>query len=309
MRTRATLKIQDGCNEACTYCIIPSGRGTSVSRDLESICAEVQRIAESGYREVALTGVNTGWWGRDFVGTREDVGEAGLARVVRKLQELELGLRYRLNSLEPETVSTELLDALEDAPSFARHFHIPLQHGDSKILRRMGRGYDQGFYRDTIDGIHARFPSTGIGADVMVGFPTEDDALYASSRDFIASLPLSYLHVFTYSERAGTAATRMSGHVDAETKKARSRDLHNVETQLRERFLARLEGETETVLVESKRGPRGGLTGLTGNYVRVELPATCDARENDFAQVRIGAQITPSLAEAQRVEVPARSGR
>lgn len=298
MRTRATLKIQDGCDERCTYCIIPSVRGDSVSRPLEEIVREARRIRESGYRELALTGVNTGSWGRDLAGTREDIGERGLARVVRALQELDLGMRYRLNSLEPETVSDALLDALEESPSFAPHFHVPLQHGDSKILRRMGRGYDASFYREVILRIHERFEAAGIGADVMVGFPTEDDASFESSRALLAELPLSYLHVFTYSERNGTAATRMTGHVDDRTKKQRSRLLHELEDRLRLAFLDRLTGTEATVLVETKRGPRGGLTGLTGNYARCELPESSDARENEFWTVRLETRGDARLASA-----------
>lgn len=300
LRTRATLKIQDGCDERCTYCIIPTVRGASVSRSLEDVVDEARRIAASGFREVALTGVNTGTWGRDF--ERSGRGDrTTLAVLVRTLDGLDLGLRFRLNSLEPETVSDDLLDAIEAAPSFARHFHVPLQHGTSKILRRMGRSYDAPFYAEALGLIHARFPQASIGADVMVGFPGETDELFTAGRDFVLSLPLSYLHVFTYSQREGTAAVRLQDHVDEGAKRKRSRDLHAVEDRLRRAFLARQHGREEVLLVEDKRGPGGGLTGVTDNYVRCELDAFAEALANEFWRVRVEDRGDTRLAGAALV--------
>ncbi len=305
-RTRATLKIQDGCNERCTYCIIPFVRGVSVSRDLGEVCDEASRLADRGFREIALTGVNTGSFGMDR-------GETdALAKLVRRLDGLARQrraphLRFRLNSLEPATVTPALLDAIDTAPSFARHFHVPMQHGDSQILRRMGRGYDTRFYEDIIRSVHARFPRAGIGADIMVGFPGETEEHFERACTFVDSLPLSYLHVFTYSERDGTPATRMPGQVDAQTKAARSRHMHRIEQALRRRFLARIDGTRESVLVERKRGPGGGLTGLTGNYARVELPMETAAEPsdapaaNEFWIVRIEDRGDPRLAGARPI--------
>ena len=340
LRTRATLKIQDGCDEACTYCIIPSVRGVSVSRARDEVLTEARHLAICGFREIALTGVNTGCYGHD-------VGEPdGLAALVRELDAMAAsltnkadalgrsggsidrgadtniknapseasawpdsgsdarGLRFRLNSLEPATVSDALLEAIAESPSFAQHFHVPLQHGDSRILRRMGRNYDADFYRATIERIAAAFPLAGIGADVMVGFPGEEDEHFAACCDFVRSLPLSYLHVFTYSPRSGTPATRMPGHVDTETKKLRSRELHAIEDELRTRFAKRLEGSEEIVLVESKLGPRGMPTGLSGSYLRVELdtatsPGGGSVAEHDFVRVVIRASEDPRLARAE----------
>lgn len=299
MRTRATLKIQDGCDEKCTYCIIPTVRGPSVSRDHEEILREATHLAERGYREIALTGVNTGCFGHDL--GRSD----GLAELVRDLDGLGLPVRFRLNSLEPLTVTDALLDSIAAATGFAPHFHVPLQHGDSRILRRMGRTYDASEYATVIATIHERFPTAGIGADVMVGFPGETDEHFATCEQLLDSLPLSYLHVFTYSERDGTAATRMPGHVTPATKQWRSRRLHELEDRLRTSFIARMSGTTQTVLVEGKSSGDGRATGLTGNYVRVEIEGR--VRENQLVAARIEPGNSPRLARAYPIDVRADS--
>ncbi len=294
-RTRATLKIQDGCNEKCTYCIIPSVRGMSVSREPAEILAEARHLASLGYREIALTGVNTGCFGHDL-----DHDE-GLAALIDELHALDLPLRYRLNSLEPRTVTETLLDVIEASPSFCRHFHVPMQHGDSRILKRMGRTYETDFYCEVVERIHARFPTAGIGADLMVGFPGEEEEHFESSHAFVASLPLSYLHVFTYSEREGTPATRMQGHLDARTKQERSRRLHQLEERLRRDFQSRLDSQEEVMLVESKPGPAGRLTGLCSNYLRAELTECIDLspRANECWRVQLAPGSDGRLAIAQ----------
>lgn len=298
-RTRATLKIQDGCDERCTYCIIPSVRGPSVSRPLEDVLDEARALAALGHREIALTGVNTGCYGRDL-GERD-----GLSRLVVALDRLELGVRFRLNSLEPATVSDALLDALEESPSFARHFHVPLQHGDSRVLRRMGRTYDAPFYATVVERIHARFPLAGIGADVMAGFPGETEAEFASGRAFLAALPVTYLHVFPYSERSGTPAARMRGHLPTSVRQERAAALRDLDLELRRRFLARLDGTPEDVLVEATPGPHGRPAGLTGSFVRVELDDPA-ARENDLVRVVLRATGDPRVMRGEAVGRTAR---
>lgn len=309
-RTRATLKVQDGCDEACTYCIIPSVRGVSVSRPTGEILREAEQLAASGFREIALTGVNTGSYGKDFPDSLEGASSSSsaspdardLAALIRALQALDLPLRYRLNSLEPPSITPALLDALEDCPSFCPHFHIPLQHGDSRILRRMGRGYDAEFYAEKIRSVQARFPEAGIGADVMIGFPGEEEEHFENMKALLLDLAPSYLHVFSYSVREGTPAERMPGHVPAEVKKHRARVMHDIEDQLRARFIERMLGKTRPVLVEGKRGPLGGWTGLTDNFLRVEIsPGTEKAgslRENDFILATIKDSHSPKLAIA-----------
>lgn len=293
-RTRATLKIQDGCNQKCTYCIIPSVRGISISRDPDEVLQEARSLAALGYREIALTGVNTGCYGLDLDPRMQ------LADLILRLQSLGLPLRYRLNSLEPQTVTERLLDAIEQSEAFCRHFHVPMQHGDTRILRRMGRTYQASSYRDAVQAIHARFPTAGIGADLMVGFPGEQDGHFGNSCEFVESLPLSYLHVFTYSTRDGTPATRMPGHVDAQTKQDRSHKLHNLEEVLRRRFQARLAGQQEVLLVESKPGPSGRLTGLCSNYLRVELCGSEASlpRPNEMWRITIEAGDEGRMARA-----------
>ncbi|PIE23576.1 MAG: tRNA (N(6)-L-threonylcarbamoyladenosine(37)-C(2))-methylthiotransferase MtaB [Planctomycetota bacterium] len=306
-RTRATLKIQDGCNEHCTYCIIPSVRGISVSREIEEVLIEAKSLAAIGYREIALTGVNTGCFGHDR-GNPE-----GLAELVSRLDSLELPLRFRLNSLEPATVTEALLDALESASCFCEHFHVPLQHGDARILRRMSRGYDPEFYADKIARIHARFPQAGIGADVMVGFPGEDEDCFEQSRAFVASLPLSYLHVFTYSEREGTPATRMAKQLSPQVKQARSRSLHQLEVELRRAFLARQIGREVEVLVEAKPGPGAAPAGLSREYVRVELSgAGAAAKEHELWRARVEEQLDEKWLRAAALStgpMPVKTGK
>ncbi len=310
-RTRATLKVQDGCDEACTYCIIPSVRGVSVSRDPNEILREAEQLAALGFKEIALTGVNTGSYGKDFTPCPQ--GEIAktplnpntpqdLASLIRALDALDLPLRYRLNSLEPPSITDTLLDAIEKSPSFCHHFHVPLQHGDSRILRRMGRGYDAEFYADKIRLIQARFPDAGIGADVMIGFPGEEDEHFENTKALLLDLSPSYLHVFSYSVRGGTPAERMSNHVPPQTKKLRARAMHELEDLLRSRFIARQTGKTLKVLVEGKMGPNGGWTGLTDNFLRVELTgseATSQIQENDWVHATIRSNYNPKLAIAE----------
>ena len=316
-RTRATLKIQDGCDEACTYCIIPSVRGISVSRDPDEILREAEQLASLGFKEIALTGVNTGSYGKDLVAGSKTGGVKAsqtehpaihdLASLLRNLDALGLPLRYRLNSLEPPSITETLLDAIEASPSICHHFHVPLQHGDSRILRRMGRGYDAAFYADKIRQIQARFPNAGIGADVMIGFPGEEDEHFENTKALLLDLSPSYLHVFSYSVRDGTPAERMGNQVPSEIKKLRARAMHELEDVLRNRFIERQTGKTHLVLVEGKKGPNGGWTGLTESFLRGELwpsEGSPAIQENDFVHALIRKSHSPKLAIA---EVPAQA--
>ncbi len=291
-RTRATLKIQDGCDEACTYCIIPSVRGPSTSREHSEILREARRLASFGYREIALTGVHSGSYGRD----RGE--EDGLAGLVRDLHGLGLSLRYRLNSLEPATLTETLLEALAEAPSFCRHFHVPLQHGHDRVLRRMGRNYRAAFYRERIERLAGLFAGAGIGADVMVGFPGESDEEFEATCSLIRDLPLSYLHVFPWSPRPGTPAARLGNRLDEPRRKERLARMHELDRKLRSRFQRTLAGRTETVLIESEEGPGGLPSGLAACYLRVDLVPSGEgpeapARSNTFRRVLLDRPLDP----------------
>jgi threonylcarbamoyladenosine tRNA methylthiotransferase MtaB len=307
-RTRATLKIQDGCNEACTYCIIPSVRGVSVSRAPSEVLREAKQLSAIGFKEIALTGVNTGSYGKDLLNEQDYHQEkhpqrvCDLASLIRALHALGLPLRYRLNSLEPPSITEDLLDAIEESPSFCRHFHVPLQHGDNRILRKMGRGYDANFYAHKIRLIQERFPGAGIGADVMIGFPGEEEEHFETMKALLLDLSPTYLHVFSYSVREGTPAGRMPAQVPAQIKKRRARTMHDVEDQLRARYIRDQQNQSFEVLVEDKKGPNGGWTGLTDRFLRVELNPTSPSsgiRENSFVRATICGSHSPKLAIAE----------
>jgi len=279
-RTRGTLQIQDGCDEHCTYCIIPSVRGAGVSRPAAEVVAQARRMVTSGYRELALTGVHSGSYGYDH----EDRG--ALVELLQRLQEIDGLERIRLNSVEPGYVTDELIAFAAGSPRFCRHMHIPLQSGDDSILRRMGRRYSTTEYGDRLRQIATAIPGCAIGADVMVGFPGETDENHATTKAFIDSLPLTYLHVFPYSMRDGTPAERIPGHVSPEIKTARERELINLGLSKRRLFHAGHVGKRVRVLTEVV-GADHVAAGLTDNYLRVRYPAGSQTQSNQFDTVLI----------------------
>lgn len=280
-RTRGTLQIQDGCDEHCTYCIIPQVRGPGASRPAGEVVAQARRMVAAGYRELALTGVHTGSYGQD----QEEAG--ALVALLRQLEQIEGLARLRLNSVEPGYLSDELIEHAARSPVLCRHFHIPLQSGDDQILRRMNRRYTRDYYAGRIDLLARSVPDCALGADVMVGFPGETAAHFANTRDLIAGLPLSYLHVFPYSARGGTPAQRLGEHVEDEVKNQRAQDLLNLGRQRRLEFHRRFIGRHLEVLVEVDPDPATGLsTGLSDNYVKVVFPGR-PQQVNQLVQVRI----------------------
>jgi len=264
-RTRATLKVQDGCDEHCTFCVIPQVRGRSRSRPLALCLAEAEKLTASGYREIALTGINTALWGRDL----EPV--ANLSELLSALLWVDGLARIRLNSLEPQYVTLDWLDLLASDSRFCRHFHFPLQSGSDRILRRMNRRYDLKRYREVIEATFERMPDAAIGCDVMVGFPGEDDDDFEDALEFLSSLPLAYLHVFSYSPRPGTASPKLGEPVFVPERKERSARMRRLSTELREAHERRQIGSMQTVIPEAPSGD-GWWQGLTGNYVRVRFP-------------------------------------
>ncbi len=275
-RTRATLKVQDGCDEHCTFCVIPKVRGRSRSRPLAECREQARVLVESGYHEIALTGINTALWGRDFAAPSD------LSELLTGLLEVEGLERIRLNSLEPQYVTDEWLDLLASSSRFCRHLHLPLQSGSDRVLKRMNRRYRTEDYRRVVEEAVRRMPDLAVGADVMIGFPGETEDEFGEMVSYLSSLPLAYLHVFTYSPRPDTSSLQMGEPIDTETRKSRSRELRRLSDQFRRRHAERSLDSLQTVIPEG--ATEDGWQGLTGNYLRVSFPWT--ETESPGTQVR-----------------------
>jgi threonylcarbamoyladenosine tRNA methylthiotransferase MtaB len=285
-RTRPNLKIQDGCNNRCSFCIIPFVRGRSRSAPAEKVLAEVRGLARD-YREVVLSGINLGRWGREHGFGETPVRLVHLLR--RILEETDVA-RIRLSSVEPMDFSDELLALMAESPRIAKHVHAPLQSGSDTVLRRMHRKYRPRHYEDRILKARALMPDAAVGADVMVGFPGETEDEFEQSRAFIESLPFTYLHVFTYSERPGTPAAEAAGQVPMVIRKERNRVLRELAAQKGLEFRRSMVGRTLSA-VTLDHGP----VALTENYLRVELAA---AREpNQIVELKIGGVGDGTLRE------------
>ena len=285
-RTRAFVKIQDGCSFHCTYCIIPRARGSERSIAADEVVSEVRRAISAGHREAVLTGINAGTYdggadGGAAVGDTagERLALAGLGRRIRAGTQVE---RIRLSSIEPQHVTDELLDVwTESGGRCLPHFHIPLQSGDDTILRRMGRRYDTAFYAELVARVRRTIPGVAVHADVIVGFPGEDDAAWDRTATFLRSLDLAGVHVFRYSMRPGTPAARMIGQVDARTKKRRSAEALAIASKARARFAERHLGRELRVLFEQPL-PDGRWLGHAESHVPVAA-ASPDGRSLENA--------------------------
>ena len=299
-RTRAFVKVQDGCSFHCTYCIIPRARGPERSIAPDAVLAEVRRTLAAGHREIVLTGINIGtydggWSERGARGAhaRSATTLAGLVRRILAETDVE---RIRLSSIEPQHVDDDLLEAWrwEGAGRCLPHFHLPLQSGDDGVLRRMGRRYDSARYAAVVARIRAAFPGAAVHADAIVGFPTEDDAAWNRSLAFVRSLDLAGIHVFRYSERPGTPATRMVGHVPGPVRRARAAELLVLAAEARRTFAARAVGGERRVLFE-QRDPAGGWTGHAEDniLVRAVPPGDTVALAGELARVAI-ERVDPS---------------
>ncbi|MBT5828769.1 MAG: tRNA (N(6)-L-threonylcarbamoyladenosine(37)-C(2))-methylthiotransferase MtaB [Candidatus Latescibacteria bacterium] len=270
-RSRAFVKVQEGCNEFCSFCIIPFARGRSRSRTVDSTVAQVQKLVDAGYGEVVLTGVHIGDYGVDLDGTQ-------LLDILEAIEQVDGLLRFRVSSIEATFVTDAMIDFFETSEKFCRHLHVPLQSGDDGVLKAMRRPYMRAQYIELIEKLASRIPDIGIGGDVMVGFPGESDAAFQNTYDLIASHPMTYLHVFPYSPRGKTPAARMPDQVDAQVKKQRGATLRALGAEKVAAFQDRFIGQTLPVLFESRRRD-GLLSGLTDNYIRVIAPGAdvaCD---------------------------------
>jgi threonylcarbamoyladenosine tRNA methylthiotransferase MtaB len=295
-RTRATLKIQDGCDEHCTFCVIPRVRGRARSRPLDDVLRQAETLVRSGYREIALTGINSALWGRDLP------GEPELPTLAEALAGVEGLARIRLNSLEPQYVTSRWLDRFAANRKLCRHFHLPLQSGDPATLRRMNRRYSAAQYARLVRAVVERMPDAAVGGDVLVGFPTEGEDSFRRTRDFLAALPLAYLHVFSYSPRPETASLRLGAPVPPRETRRRSASLRELDARLRRRFADRQRGTVQTVIPEGGAGG-GRWQGLTGNYLRARFPWTGEgAPESGPLPVRLGTLGREGFVEAEIVE-------
>ncbi len=257
-RTRAFLKIQDGCDYKCSFCTIPLARGKSRSVSLSIVTENAKRLIDTGYKEIVLTGVNTGDY--DNEGLR-------LIDVMTELEKLDIP-RLRVSSIEPNLITDEIIELIADSGKFCKHFHIPLQSGDPEILKAMRRRYTNEQYAELISKINSSMPLAGIGVDVITGFPGEDEERFRNTFEFIDSLNISYLHVFTYSERRDTDAALMKGRVDVHERRARNETLRNLSAKKKFEFYEINAGTEATVLFESPR-ENGTVEGYTSNYIRV----------------------------------------
>jgi len=286
-RTRPNLKIQDGCNNRCSFCIIPYVRGRSRSATPESVVAQVRALAAK-YREVVLSGINLGRWGRDFDGRMR------LADLVRRLLDETPIERLRLSSVEPMDFSDDLLDLMAGSPRIAKHVHAPLQSGSDTVLRRMHRKYRPRHYADRILKARALMPECAVGADVMTGFPGETDAEFAQSCAFIEGLPFTYLHVFTYSERPGTPAAESTTQVPAAVRKERTHVLRDLAARKNLEFRRSIVGKTISVVTLDKGA-------LSDSYLKVTLATPRAA--NRIEKIRIGGLTKDGVCEAGALPV------
>jgi threonylcarbamoyladenosine tRNA methylthiotransferase MtaB len=282
-RTRPNLKIQDGCPNRCTFCIIPFVRGRSRSAPPEQVIQQVRGLA-SRYREIVLSGINLGRWGREPGSTMR------LADLVRRLL-AETGVeRLRLSSVEPMDFSDDLLGLMAESPRMAKHVHAPLQTGSDRILRLMRRKYRPRHYADRVFKARALMPEAAIGADVMVGFPGETRADFEESRAFIESLPFTYLHVFTYSERPGTPAAEYEGSTPMGVRKERNRILRELAAAKNLAFRERMIGREISAVTLHESG-----AALSSNYLKIEM--SCERPANQIVSLRIGSLTAAGVRE------------
>ena len=268
-RTRAFLKVQDGCDYKCTYCTIPLARGISRSDTLENVLKNAKEISEKGIKEIVLTGVNIGDYGKGEFGNKRH--EHTFLELVNKLDNVEGIHRLRISSIEPNLLKDETIDFVSNSKTFVPHFHIPLQSGSDVLLKKMKRRYLRDTYTNRVKKIKEKMPYACIGVDVIVGFPGETDELFLETYNYLSDLEVSYLHVFTYSERPNTEAASMEGVVPKKVRAKRSKMLRGLSVKKRRAFYESQLGTTLTVLFESEN--KGGyIHGFTENYVKVKTP-------------------------------------
>jgi threonylcarbamoyladenosine tRNA methylthiotransferase MtaB len=274
-RTAFTLRVQTGCDQHCSFCIIPTTRGSGRSLPLHAVVKEARRVAESGFKEIVLTGVHLGSYGRDLG------RPSSLFDLLCELQRAELNVTFRISSLEPMDCTPEIAGLVAGSGgSFAPHFHLPLQHASDRMLAAMRRPYTLDYYRELVDGIVDRLPHASIGSDMIVGFPGETDDDFATNLEYLPRSPLSHLHVFPYSDRPGTGASRMSGKVDGTVTRDRGAQLRAIGAALSARFRGAQVGTVRPALTLDD-----GSVAVTDNYLKVRIAA--GHGRNERVQVRL----------------------
>jgi len=268
-RTRAFLKVQDGCDYKCTYCTIPRARGVSRSDTLENVIQNANRIADAGLKEIVLTGVNIGDYGKGEKGDKAHKNT--FLDLITALDSIEPISRIRISSIEPNLLSLEIISFVAQSERFVPHFHIPLQSGSDRILKSMKRRYLSSMYEDRVKCIKSVMPDSCIGVDVIVGYPGETEEAFLETFHFLNSLPISYLHVFTYSERPNTEAISFEGIVPFGVRSKRSKMLRGLSVKKRRAFYESQLGKTVEVLFEGEN-KKGYITGFSKNYVKVRAP-------------------------------------
>ena len=324
-RRRAFVKVQEGCNESCSFCIVPQTRGVSRSREPEAVLEQVRRLVEGGYPEIVVTGVHAGDYGFDLGGVdlggfdSEGLGPGGgalaAAHPVPRGRRPLVGLierilavpgleRFRLSSIEPASVDDDLVSLMAGEERFARHFHIPMQSANDEVLSRMRRRYTASGFRRLVERIAERVPECGIGTDVICGFPGESDAAFQDTFDALAELPITYIHPFTYSSRPGSESAGWKDDVPAEVKKRRVGALKRLSRDKGRAFRERHVGRVAGVLPE---GPDGA--GWTDNYIRVEIDGSGPAPDGPGAVAVIEVRLASLTADGMLGVVAPRSGR
>lgn len=284
--TRAYIKIQEGCSQFCSYCIIPYARGPIRSRNIRDIVLEAKRLADNGFKEIVLTGIHVASYGKDL-----DNNDIGLIDVIEDIGQIDKIKRIRLSSLEPRIVDKQFLDRLSKVEQFCDHFHLSLQSGSDSILQSMNRKYDTDLYEKTINLIREYYPNAAITTDIIVGFPGETDEDFEQTLNFVDKIQFSKIHVFKYSNRKGTVASKMKNQVSGVVKKERSKLLIEKSKYYTDKFLDNMLNKPIKVLFESKNDD-GYIKGYTTNYIRVKreynpnlsnkiIDVVCNRRENE----------------------------
>lgn len=280
------MRVQTGCDQQCSYCIIPTTRGTGRSRTLANVLQEVSRAVDAGYREIAITGVHLGSYGRD-IGDGTD-----LTGLIRALSHWPDDVLFRISSLEPMDCTAALVGVAARSSRIAPHFHLPLQHGSDVVLRTMRRPYSSADFQRVVESIHAQLPEAAIGTDVIVGFPGETDTNFAGTVGVLESLPLAYAHVFPYSDRPGTGATAMDGKVHGAVVRERARRVREIGQRLTEGFRRSQLGTTHRALTLDD-----GTLAVTGNYLKVRIPP--GRGRNEWIRARITGIGDPMTGEVE----------
>jgi threonylcarbamoyladenosine tRNA methylthiotransferase MtaB len=296
-KTRPFLKVQDGCNSFCTYCIVPFARGRSKSLATENVLEHIRQYVAAGYHELVLTGVHLGMYGLDLS------PKTNLYELLTQINNATDVYRIRLSSIEPLELTDNIIGLVSFSDKFCNHFHIPLQSGDDPILKKMNRPYSSSFFRKQVLKIKSLIPDAAIGADVLIGFPGETDKAFNHTLSLIDELPLTYLHVFPFSPRKGTPAARFPGQIRREVIKERCKIIRTLSTAKKRTFYTSFIGRTVTALMESKRTGTGHLKGITSNYIPILIEGKDDLK-NTLVKVNLQQLTTDHQMLAQYTGTP-----